>query len=464
MSESQKSNKQGMLGEHAIVIGGSMAGLLTARVLSDYFERVTIFEADTPPDEAVPRKGVPQGNHIHGLLSGGAAVLRKYFPGIHDDLIAAGADYGDPTIKWRMFMGGTWNPRIASGMKSYVMSRPLLEATVRKHTLAIPNIELHTASAVSGYASNDANTIVTGVTLEASGEHIAADFVADVSGRNSKASEWIKQMGFTPPPRSNIGIDVGYTTFEVAEPPNYQRDWNMIFTIQQSIPRDTRAGGIFCVENKRWLVTASGYHKDYSPTDWPGFLAFLKTHPFPDIYETIKDMEPVGEAKEYRYAAYLRRHYERLKDFPQGLVVLGDAMCSLNPVYGQGMTVASKEVEHLDNCLQQCVKNGSVAGIAQPFFNGASKIIDTAWDAVTVEDFRYPQTRGDRPKAFGLAKWLNSKFFALAATDEEFAVAFYKTLHLVEPPASLLKPKYLLKAAFAKTPVYDKSPPAQRST
>ncbi len=449
-----------MLGEHAIVIGGSMAGLLTARVLSDYFERVTIFEANTPPEEAVPRKGVPQGNHIHGLLSGGAAVLCKYFPDIHDDLIAAGADYGDPTIKWRMFMGGTWNPRIASGMTSYVMSRPLLEATVRKHTLAIANIKLCVASTVSAYTSNDKNTAVTGVTLEASGENIAADFVADVSGRNSKASDWIKQMGCTPPPRSNIGIDVGYSTFEVTEPPNYQRDWNMIFIIPQSIPRDTRAGGIFCVENKRWLITASGYHKDYPPTDWSGFLAFLKTHSFPDIYEAIKDLKPVGEAKEYRYAACLRRHYESLEDFPQGLLVLGDAMCSFNPVYGQGMTVASKEVEHLDNCLQQCVNNGNLTSVAQPFFKGAAKIVDAAWDATTVEDFRYPQTRGDRPKAYGLAKWLNRKFFALAATDEEFAVAFYKTLHLVEPPEALLKPKYLLKAAFAKKPVYDQSPPA----
>lgn len=471
-SEKYNTPTSTQLGEHAVVIGGSMAGLLTARVLSDYFQRVTIFEADTPPDSAVPRKGVPQGNHIHTLLSGGSAVVRKYFPDIHDDLIAAGADYGDPTLKWRTFMGGRWTPRIASGMESYVMSRPLLEATVRKHTLSIPNIKLCVASPVSGYThstrdadgagstGNDKNTIVTGVTLEANGETIEADFVVDVSGRNSKASKWIEKMGFTPPPRSNIGIDVGYTTFEVVEPPGYKRDWNMLYTIQQSIPRDTRGGGILCIEDKRWLVSAQGYHKDYAPTDWPGFLAFFKAHPFPDIYETIKDMQPVGEAKEYRYAAYLRRHYEQLKDFPRGLLVLGDAMCSLNPVFGQGMTVASKEVELLDNCLQQCVKSGSLENIAQPFFKDAAKIINAAWDGITVEDFRYPQTRGERPKAYGFSKWLSQKFWALSAIDEEFAVAFNKALQLVEPPESLLKPKYLLKAAFAKMPVYDQSPPA----
>ena len=146
MSEKQESSSTTMLGEHAVVIGGSIAGCLTARVLFDYFERVTIFEADTPPDEAVPRKGVPQGDHIHALLSGGAAVLRKYFPAIHGDLVTAGADYGDPQTKWRSYMGGVWVQRIPSGLESYTMSRPLLETMVRKHTLAISNIALHVAT------------------------------------------------------------------------------------------------------------------------------------------------------------------------------------------------------------------------------------------------------------------------------------------------------------------------------
>ena len=464
MSVSQKTSSKGALGEHAVVIGGSIAGLLTARVLSDYFERVTIFEADTPPKDNVPRKGVPQGNHVHVLLAGGTAVLRKYLPGVHDDLVAAGADYGDPMLKSRLFVGGRWTPRIASGLESYTMSRPLLEGMVRKHTIAIDNIEFRAGNSVSGYISNDSKTAVKGVILEQTGELITADFVADVSGRNSSASKWLEKLGYKPPERSTIGVDMGYVTFEVKEPADNQRDWNMLFTVQENIPRDTRGGGLFCIEGGRYLVTAAGLHKDYPPTEWSDFLAFLKTHPFPDIYEEIKDLEPIGDSKEYRYASYLRRHYERLKRFPEGLIVLGDAMCSINPVYGQGMTVASKEVEHLDSCLRQCLENGSTKTIAQSFFKGAAKFIDAAWDGVSVEDFRYPQTRGERPKGYGLAKWLNSKFFALSGYDHEFSVAFTKVFHLIEPPRSILKPKYLLKAAFAKKPVYDKLPPAQAVT
>ncbi|MBV1931804.1 MAG: hypothetical protein KUG71_08805 [Porticoccaceae bacterium] len=485
MSAKQQVNNKTTLGEHAIVIGGSIAGLLTARVLSDYFERVTIFEADTPPDEAVPRKGVPQGSHVHGLLAGGGAVITKFFPDIHEDLLAAGVEYGDAMTDVRMFVGGRWSPRIESGINQYVMSRPLLEATVRKHTLAIPNVELRVATSVSAYAhstrdahgagpthstreasstTNATKTVVTGVTLEEGGESIAADFVADVSGRNSKASTWIEQLGYARPQRTTIGIDVGYVTFEMQGPPDKERDWSFVFTTPGSIPDETRGAGLFCIEGGRYLVTAAGNHKDYPPTDWAGFLAFLKGLPYPDIYEEIKDLQPIGEAKEYRYASYLRRHYEQLSDFPAGLVVLGDAMCSFNPIYGQGMTVAAKEAEYLDVCLLKCVENGNMDNLAQSFFAGAAKFIDAAWDGVTVEDFRYPQTRGDRPKGFAVAKWLNSKFFALSATDPEFAVAFSKVFHLMEPPSSVLKPKYLLKALFAKKPVYDKSPPAQRST
>ena len=480
-SNKNNSTTSAMLGEHAIVIGGSMAGLLTARVLSDYFERVTIFEADTPPDEAVPRKGVPQGSHAHGLMAGGADVLRQYFPGFHDDLVAAGAEYGDPTLNWRGFIGARWNPRIKSGLGTYVMSRPLLEAVVRKHTVAIANIELRVATPVSGYThstrdahgagptSSDSNTVVTGVTLEQSGEAVAADFVADVSGRNSKAASWIEPMGFTPPERSNIGVDVGYVTFEVAEPPNKQRDWSVLVVNQKDIPKDTRAGAIFYKEGGRYLVMATSFHKDYAPTDWPGFLAYMKALPYPSIYNEIKDLQPMGEAKEYRFAAYLRRHYERLQNFPQRLVVLGDAMCSFNPIYGQGMTVGAKEAEHLDACLKQCLEDSdsdnsgldsdSLDKVAEPFFKGAAKFIDAAWDGTTAEDFRYPQTRGERPRGYGLVKWLNRKFFALSGTDEEFSVAFFKVLSLVEPPASLLKPKYLLKASFAKMPEHDQEPP-----
>ena len=297
MSENQVFNKQGTLGEHAIVIGGSIGGLITARVLSDYFERVTIFEADTLPDEPVPRKGVPQSSHAHGLLAGGANVLRKYFPGLHDDLVAAGAEYDDPMLNWRRFGGGRWSPRIKSGLGTYVMSRPLLETVVRKHTVAIANIELRIATPVSGYThsireahgadptSNDSNTAITGVILEQSGETVGADFVADVSGRNCKASSWIELMGFAPPERSNIGVDVGYVTFEVAVPPDKQRDWSVLVVNQKDIPKDTRAGGIFHKEGDRYLVLAAGFHKDYPPTDWPGFLAYMKSLPFSSIYD-----------------------------------------------------------------------------------------------------------------------------------------------------------------------------------
>jgi 2-polyprenyl-6-methoxyphenol hydroxylase-like FAD-dependent oxidoreductase len=437
------------LGEHAVVIGGSMAGLLTARVLSDHFDRVTIFEADTPPEQVVPRQGVPQGNHIHGLLAGGAAVISKYFPALHDDLVAAGAEHGDAMTMAHMFIGGRWNLRVPGDTYGYIMSRPLLEAMVRKHTCALANVQLRVNESVNGYLSSADNSAITGVTLAKNNEAVAADFVADVRGRSSTASEWLKPLGYASPERTTVGIDVGYVTFEVPGRPRDQRDWGLLFITQKDIPQDTRGGGIFCIEGGRYLVTAMGHHKDYAPTNWAGFLEHMKSLPQPHIYREIKNLQPLGEAKEYRYAHYLRRHYERLERFPRGLIVLGDAMCSLNPVYGQGMTVAAKEVEHLDQCLQQCIRTGgNLDNFVLPFFKGAANIVNVAWNGVTVEDFKYPQTRGERPRGYAIARWMNDRFFALSGVDEEFAVAFNKVLHLAAPPSSILKPKYLFKAIF----------------
>lgn len=437
------------LGEHAVVIGASMAGLLTARVLSDHFDRVTIFEADTPPEQAVPRAGVPQGNHIHGLLAGGAAVINKYFPTVHDDLGAAGAEHGDAMLLAHMYIGGRWNLRVDSGDYGYVMSRPLLEAMVRKHSCALGNVQLRVNESVSGYRSSADNSAITGVTLANDNEAVAADFVADVRGRSSTAPEWLKALGYAAPERTTVGIDVGYVTFEVPGRPRTERDWGLLFVTQKNIPEDTRLGGLFCIEGGRYLVTAGGFHKDYAPTDWAGFLDYMRDLPQPHIYREIKNLQPLGEAKEYRYAHYLRRYYERLERFPRSLIVLGDAICSFTPVYGQGMTVAAKEADHLADCLAQCARSGgNLDNLALPFFKGAANIVDVAWNGVTVEDFKYPQTRGARPRGYAIARWMNDKLFALSGVDQEFAIAFNKVLHLVAPPSSILKPKYLLKAMF----------------
>lgn len=269
------------LGEHAVVIGGSMAGLLTARVLSDHFDRVTIFEADTPPEQVVPRTGVPQGNHVHGLLAGGAAVMCKFFPALHDDLLAAGAEHGDAMLMAHMYIGGRWNLRVPGDTYGYVMSRPLLEAMVRKHTCALGNVELRVNESVSGYLSSADNSAITGVTLANNNEAVTADFVADVRGRSSTAPEWLKALGYATPERTTVGIDVGYVTFEVPGRPRTERDWGLLFTTQKNIPQDTRSGGLFCIEGGRYLVTAGGFHKDYAPTDWAGFLEYMKASPSP---------------------------------------------------------------------------------------------------------------------------------------------------------------------------------------
>lgn len=444
-----------LLGKHAIVIGAGIGGLLTARVLSDYFEQVTIFEADTLPDKPIPRQRVPQGNHGHALLAAGANVMRKYFPTLHNDILAAGGEYGDTMMLTRQFRNGRWNLRQQGGTYGYFLSRPLLESMVRKHTCSIQNVRLRTNEPVGGYLKKFDNNrspevTITGITLQKNNEPISADFVADVRGRSSTALSWLKQLGYKPPERTTIGIDLGYTTFEVSAPPRDQRDWCVIYTLPKKIPDGTRGGVIFRIERNRYLVTAAGIHKDYPPDDWLGFLEFLKGLSQPDIYEEVKDLRPIGSAQQYRYPKYLRNHYERLTRFPRRLIVLGDAICCFNPAYGQGMTLAAKEADHLSECLAKCSReNEKLDDLTLPFFkNISARIIDPAWAGATLQDFKYPQTVGHRPTGYKIATWLQDKLYSLAGIDREFAVALNKVTELVNPPTSLIKPKYLLKSIF----------------
>lgn len=437
------------IGEHAVVIGGSVAGLLAARVLSDYFSRVTIFEADTVSDQAVPRRRVPQGGHAHTLLAGGSLVMQRLYPGLHEDLIAAGARYGDMITMSHIHGAGRWAPRWSSGIFGYFMSRPLLEAIVRKHTCAIKNVQLRSNESVSGYLGSAGNSTITGVMLEKSSEKVSADFVVDTTGRNSSTPDWLSQLGYETPKKTTIGINVGYTTFELPVSKNADPNRSALYFIPNTAT-ETRGLALFNIEGNRYMVTGAGTHKDYPPTDWPGFLEFAKGFSQPNIYDEIKDLKPLGSARHFRYGESLRHHYEHLRRFPLGLIVLGDAICSFNPSYSQGMTVAAKEAECLAACIQQCLINdGNLNKLAIRFFkNVAADIIDVSWNGVALLDLKNPLATGSKPWGYNFAYWFQLRCFLLSTVDKEFNIAYNKVLHMIEPQKSLLKLRYVLRAIF----------------
>src|SRR5579871_1983333 len=202
---------------HAIVIGGSMAGLLAARVLADHFHRVTLVERDLLADSAEPRKGVPQGRHAHGLLARGQMILEELFPGLTDDLVAAGATTADLAGDVCWYQPGGYRVRFTSGLMGLLASRPLLEAGVRRRLLALPNVTAISGAEVTRLVASADRTHVTGVVIgrhdtAAPDEKLIADLVVDAGGRGSHAPAWLESLGYARPREDRIMIGVGYAT------------------------------------------------------------------------------------------------------------------------------------------------------------------------------------------------------------------------------------------------------------
>lgn len=434
---------------HAIVLGASMSGLLAARVLSEFFDQVTILERDEVADQPAARKGQAQTRHLHGLLASGLQVLAQLFPDLPDALRAGGAELSDmgEGMNWYTF-GGRRLP-VTVGLEAALMSRPFLEQLIRRRTLARPNVILRDGCAATGLIHGPQRQVI-GVRFtsqaEADGAEIRADLTVDCGGRGSRSPAWLEAIGYPAPQASEVRVDVGYATRVFRRDPADPRgrSWTL-FTPEG--PRETRFGGLFPIEGDRWIVSMGGWAGDHCPTDEAGFLAYARSLPAPEIAEVVGGAEPLSEIVAYKFGASLRRHYERLRSFPEGYLVLGDAICSFNPTYGQGMTSAAMQAQALRALLAE--RGGQTAGLAQPFFKRAAQVIDTPWQLAVGEDFRFPQTSGPKPAGIDLLNRYVAMVHRATQRDPEVTRAFLRVMNLLAPPASLLAPGILLRVLRA---------------
>lgn len=429
----------------AIVLGASMAGLLTARVLSEHFDRVTIVERDRVGLQPESRKGQPQTRHLHGLLASGMQILSEYFPDLPDALRSGGAivtDMGEG-MHWHAFGGLRQPARV--GRNAALMSRPFLEQLVRERVLARHNITLQDGCAAIGLLENTSRR-VTGVRLEQSNglgfAELRANLVVDCSGRGSRAGAWLTGLGYQAAPSSEVSVNVGYATRmykrNLADPRS--QCWTLV---TPDAPRETRFAGMFPIEGERWIVSMGGWAGDHCPTDEAGFLAYARSMPIPDIAEVVSQCEPLSEISPYRFMSSIRQHYERLQVFPEGFLVLGDAICSFNPTYGQGMTSAAMQAQALDTLLRE--RHGRPDGIALPFFKRAAQVVDLPWQLAVGEDFRFPQTKGQKPAGIDLLNRYVELVHRATQTDAVVTQAFLQVMNLLAPPASLMTPAIVLR-------------------
>ena len=434
----------------AVVVGASIAGLMAARVLAQHVGRVVVLDRDTLPEDAVPRGGAPQSAHAHGLLSRGLRALEDLFPGLTAELEAHGALPGDPQEVFRWMTDGQPMAPGRSGLCTLMVSRPLLEREVRRRTLADPRISVQERVDVRAllYDGSGRVTGVAGVDRDdpAGGElrRWDADLVVDASGRQSRAPAWLTELGFEPPEEERVEVDLTYATRQYRRDPGHL-DGALAVLVNAS-PDIQRGGGLFAQEGDRWICTLAGLFGDRPPIDPDGFEAYAATLCSPLLHDVITSSVPLDEPRRFRFPASVRRRYERLARSPQGLLVIGDAICSFDPVYGQGMTVAAQEAL----VLREMLAGGwGRPRFAQDFWQACAAVVDTPWQMSAGGATRLPGYRGPVDRRTRMVNAYMTTLQRAMSSDSAIGTAFVRVAQLEAPPSTLLSPSVLARVVRA---------------
>lgn len=431
------------IGDHAVVIGASMAGLLSARALADAYEQVTIVERDRLPEVGEGRKAVPQGRHVHLLLPAGLACLDELLPGSSDELAAAGANpFGPDELRFEV-QGHAVNRAVSGGgaQPSLSASRPLLEGHVRRRVRELENVAVVERSDAVGLVTEDGSGRVAGVRVrgrdgDGDEELLDADLVVAASGRAARVPAWLEELGYGRPPEEKLAVDILYATRSLRrEPTDLGGDKWVLVGARPGWPRTLVMSA---VEDDRWLVTLAGYGSEHHPpSDEEGFMRFAAEVGPPEIVEAIEGAEPLSEIVTHRFPANQRRSYERL---PDGLLVAGDAIASFNPLYGQGMTVAALEAV----ALRRCLEDGR-AGLERRFLAAAEKHVEHAWEMAVGSDLALPEVEGERPLRVRVLNSYTDRLLRTARHDPVVATAFREVVGMTRPPTHLVRPSVALR-------------------
>ena len=426
----------------AVVIGAGIAGLVAARVLSRRYSSVTILDRDTLPVGVEPRRGVPQSAHPHLLLASGMRELDALFPGLGDELVEKGALHFDLGTGVCVYRDGSRWPRQAMGVDLVAISRPLLEATVRDRVAKEPGVTIR--DGVSVTALDGAGGRVTGAFLD-TGELVEADLVVDASGRGSRSDRWLAALGFPAPAQVEIKVGVTYTTRIYRRSPGELEDWQAAL-VMPTPPGEKRSGFAMAVEDDRWLVTVGGWHIDEPPNDVATFEEYAKSLPDPIVADLISRAEPLTEPALYRFPSSRRRRFDALDRIPAGYVAIGDAFCSFNPLYGQGMTCAALQAGALDRALER--HGTATVEMARDYFRAAAETLAIPWQFAVGNDFNYPETTGARPRGIKLSNWYVRRITKASKRDPDLTRVFFSVQHLVAPPSALFKPAMVAKVLW----------------
>lgn len=426
------------IGTRAVVLGGSMSGILAARVLAESYAEVLIVDRDKVLGVSGPRRSTPHTIHAHALHARGHLILEELFPGLTDGLVAAGIPTCD-LAEMHWYLNARRLRAARTGLLSVMAPRPMLEEHIRARAAALANVTFLERHDILGVVATPDRGRIVGARVRAqvgdpSEQLLEADLVVDTTGRGSRTPAWLDELGYDRPEQENVKIGLAYTTRHYRPFPGML---DGIPSINQ-IAGPAHPRGAFFGKIRRDVVNLSltGILGDYPPTDPDAFLDFVRSLPVPQIYETVSQAEPINDPVCFRFPASIRRHYQKLTRFPERFLVMGDAVCSFNPVYGQGMSVAAMEAVALRDRLRL-----GAPPEAGEFFAEVSRIIDTPWEISVGGDLDFPGVEAPRPLKVRLGNAYMARLQYAATKDAKVTEGFLRVAGLLDPPQALMRPR-----------------------
>ncbi|GAA3463682.1 MULTISPECIES: NAD(P)/FAD-dependent oxidoreductase [Saccharothrix] len=435
-------------GTRAVVLGGSIAGLFAARVLADAYDEVLIVDRDKLVGVKGVRRFCPQSHQANGLLARGVQVMEELFPGLTQEMIDHGVPTGDLSGSCRWYARGFRLKQQHAGLTTLGVVRPLFEYFIRERVQQIPNVSFLEEHDILGLVTTADKSRVTGARVQARDADvdkvIEGDLVVDATGRGSRTPVWLEQLGYEKPVEERKKIDLGYVTQHFKLRPG-ANPFNGDVAINQIAHAGAPRGNVFfLVEGGKVELTTYGILGDHPPTDRAGLMEWLKSLPAKDVYETLRYADPVDKAMPFKFPTTLRRHYQDLRRFPDGLLVTGDAVTCFNPVYAQGMSVAA-----LCALVMRRHLHSGVAPVPLDYFRDlAADAVDAAWEMTNTIDLSLPGVEGDRTFKVRMANWYLRRVQIAATHDGKITAAYFKTAGLVEKPESLMRPGFALRVLW----------------
>jgi len=436
-----------------VIVGASLAGAFAAAAACGAGRSVTVLERDVLPTSGpAPRSGVPQGRQPHVFLYRGLLALEQLLPGLGAEILEAGAVAFDTSdLAWLGEFG--WNPAGARQFEVFSASRPLFEHVVLRRVRALPGVEIRDGIRVESLRRGGPGGPPWLVDLT-DGSIEEADLVVDASGRASRLPLWLSAAGVEPVRTSEVDARVGYATREYAVRSDHGKPAGIVL---QQTPQTLTGGSVLPVEGDRWLVGAIGSGDRRPPRDGAGFCDFLDALSDSALSEIIRTAQPLGDVAVHRQTANRRHHYERVRDWPSGLLVMGDALLALNPIYGQGITVAACEAL----LLRRAIGQGLRPGDEHRLLRGFCKVAALPWAIATGEDLRYPTCTGrGSPGQALLHRWTRELWRLSAHGDVLAHSSMARVYHLMASPWLLFRPGLLAAALRARIRGY--GPPTPR--